>query len=1058
MSRPPSPIDDAAPAVLLGGGLARVERLEFGKFCIASDGPVERDRANVPIEHGQLGRSSGFPSEVARLCDPSIMSVSAGETDTPPPGCPHATVLRPIVGGGTEARSVFYRVRTRPEAGEGRAGRRYVMARYLMAESADVAPLTLLNAMDSSELRGLTRAEASNLEPLSAFAERPVLSRTVEAFRRGAVTYVLSGVPVSILDNISEGEFFSCVAALWLLLPSFLRAHLSAGWGSGNYFSGRLAVTHTARSADDCALFSPSSLTWAPPQRVTTWDANYNLVRRPFFPQRLEPGNAYARYFLSGEGWPQAPSPSLDRGMLSLISPMPDFQFTELPDWQDPITVRAFRYPGLKARDEFAYARLERWLEGEQDDGHALVLDVRRSMTYESTRLRSLRCMQDALAQPGTRRRGSMALWASVAGRRSDVFLNEVAVAAGPGSALAQLLVALSLSDLISALRSLTLAAERGEADDLLPDALLYLQVALDASLNRVEMEELALHARLLRLSLCPTTSTEVSPTTDDPSELPLIPTAYTEWVRRSDLRLIRAFASMPGTFAAQTFSKIRLISGSPAACALYAMLFGGGLTEQWRAVVNGLSDEERRVFTDVLDIQWGRADGDVAARREHLLSWFRQLGVRNNSNPLLRLERGEMYWDERNVELSRQQFSVLADDVELAHVPPSLQVKVSAFVLEYWLVFRKRMGEQELKWIDVVKFWPRFLARVLGYDFAHAVHVEPLEQAVERVAVALSLPRDVLNELLAARLLQANVEQGLASEFWKLARQSSRAAYDIRPNAIELCLHLARGRLPDSMPVSRMEISNCVQLVHAAGEIDRLLESAQGWWYSAREGRQLLLLLRLFPHENFVPTAVHLGGLVHYHGWLSDYLNEGDVPWSRRKDFELATRPFHSLSFRQDAHRWSDSYTSHSVVWAAFSGVPVSMLPHGALADALEAYCRVQQAQSDVELRALRREVKSHMCLTFLQSYFRQASFEPGLRAVLFEFVLPTLRRWYGQKDAQKLFAVIRNEIHDARVAARRQEFFPRSEPTLLELLRLIVRNSDTKVLNVAVKEFYRS
>jgi hypothetical protein len=755
MTWTPSPTELADHASK-GEGQVRVERLEFGKFCVDPDGPVERDRDGVPTEHGQLGRTSGFPADVARFCDPSIMGILAGETDPSPPACPHGTVFRPVVINGKETRSVFYRVRTRPEAGEGRTGRSYILARYLMAENNNLDPLTLLNAMDSRELRGMTRAEASDLTALSAFSDRPMLSRMVEAFRREAVRYILSGVPISILANISEGEFFSCVAALWPLLPVSLRAHLSASWGSGNSFSGGLSVTHTARKADDCALFSPTNLTWTSPEQVTIWNANYEPVRRSFSPQRLEPGDAFVKFFFEDAGgWPDIPSQSLDEKTLSLIDTAPEVQFPELPDWHDPATIWAFRYPGLKARDEFSYARLAEWLESDEDEEFELPLDVRRTMTYESTRLRSLRAVLNALTQPGSRRRGSMVLWASVMGRCPQSFIDFIAEIAGSGGALAQLLTALSQNDLPVALHSLTLAAERGEVEHLLPAALSHLHATLDASIESVNRESLALHARLLRLPL-PRTGPAASPATlGDDAELPPVPTAYTEWLRLRDLRLMRALASVPGTFSPETFSKIVRITGSPAAHALYEMLFGYGLPENLREVVTGLSFEERQVFASVLDNEWRRVDGNVTMRREQLLSWVRQLGMRDNAHPLLRLETGELRFDDRDRELSLERFRILAEDVEHARVPLSLEIKVSAFTLEHWFYFHQWMGAHENKWLDVIKYWPRPLAQVFGHSFAAAFHIVPVPPEIERVAHALLIPREQLNGLLAQRLPQ---------------------------------------------------------------------------------------------------------------------------------------------------------------------------------------------------------------------------------------------------------------------------------------------------------------
>jgi hypothetical protein len=279
---------------------------------------------------------------------------------------------------------------------------------------------------------------------------------------------------------------------------------LSLGWNIGSSYSGKLALTHTANRAGDAALFSPADLTWSPPDFVTTWDANYQPVRSRFFEKRLEPGRSYAQYAFSGNDDERAVnfSPSPKR-VLSLIGSFPSLKFSELPDWHDSVTIRAFRYPGLKARDNFAISLLEEWLKNGKGEGNPLLFLDARQYNYLSTRHNALELMINALAYPATRRRrGDMVLWRSLSGKCPDSFTSLIMAAKGRGADRARFMAALACHDIQETLRTLILATERAEqseAENLLDEVVSSLEARLDDSLQRPDISSLHYHEHLLQ-------------------------------------------------------------------------------------------------------------------------------------------------------------------------------------------------------------------------------------------------------------------------------------------------------------------------------------------------------------------------------------------------------------------------------------------------------------------------------------------------------------------------------------------------------------------------------
>jgi hypothetical protein len=61
---------------LAGKSATMSERLEFGKFCISQDGPIESNSDKIPIGYSQLGWSRKFPQELISNCHPTSLGIS----------------------------------------------------------------------------------------------------------------------------------------------------------------------------------------------------------------------------------------------------------------------------------------------------------------------------------------------------------------------------------------------------------------------------------------------------------------------------------------------------------------------------------------------------------------------------------------------------------------------------------------------------------------------------------------------------------------------------------------------------------------------------------------------------------------------------------------------------------------------------------------------------------------------------------------------------------------------------------------------------------------------
>lgn len=995
---------------------AMSERLEFGKFCVTPDGPIETNRDRIPIEHSQLGWSGGFPQELIPSCHPTSLGISREGSEPLPDEREHGTVLRPVVRHN-QIRSVFYSVRSRPEDGEEQTGRRYTLARYLVAPTEDASPLAMLFAMNSVPLRGMTRRDSREISPIALTEQEVPTNDVSEAFLREARIYVLSGVPISITDKIPEKEFFTLVSLLHESLPAILRPHLSAGWNVGSSYSGHLGVTYTIHRAANAALFSPHNLNWSSPECMTTWNAQRQPVVSSYDPSRLEPGRLFQEYIsLEAESRDLDDSLPGERSSI-LMDSLPSIDLPEFPDWHDASAVRVLRYPGLQARDQFAIAALSRWLI-HNDENPRLYRDARR-LSYRANRMKALDLILQALAEPASRGRADEALWLSVSDHAPSSFTIRINGARGTGAPRARLITAIGDGNVSETIRAFQLAVD-DEREDLPNQALAGLTRIFDESLSEANRNLLPFHIELL-----------VSP-----------PSHYREWVKRRALELMRALASQEGTPQA-AYESIATISDSDEARALLEFIKGVKPTPALTGFLHTLATAARGIFLELFNQSWGRKGEGTAERREDLLGWFHSLNPEEPVNPLLRLESGKRLED--------SEVSAVGDDVEHRRVPPSLLPSVAVLALERWSVLGRRVLTRPREWCELTRLWPTDHARILGGIEGQ----RSPSQRILRAATDLRLSFADITEILNARITRADFSTD-APVLWKWATSLEKRLM-AQVTALDLCVYLSAGELPPGKLATNSELQLFADFARVSNGLKLSSDTLQRLWAESTERWQMELFLFLFPMEDFQPSAYQLGLWVTAQDWLIRHLDRSHVHGHRRNRFYVATRPFQSLSYLDDGIHWQEGFIKTGI-WAAFQRVPVAILPTSALRRALRAYTSSEWTIPTAEQSPDLIDQQARMCLSFIKGYVGRdgqgsASLDPALRMVLLDFLLSALH--CNDYDAAiDVFVDIEARSPRSRSKRKPQYSFSSAMTALLEEVYML---SDSKLLQNVIDAYYK-
>jgi hypothetical protein len=933
-------------------GLISVERLEWGKACEVHDGPIVRS-----AEHRTLGKSAGFPADLAELCHPDQIGPVAGDEDFEPANYPHGTVLRPIVLRG-RITSVLVRVRRRPEDGDGGRARLYYLARYLAAATPGHDPLVLFAALQSEPLSGLTQAEAAALSPLLAAAEPPE-EDDARPFLGPALIWALSGVPMAITEPLPESTFFGWAAALWWLLPLPLRPLLSCGWGVAQQLSGRLLLAHSSEAAANAAVFSPRDGTWRAP-------AVYRFIHggteqtSEFHDQRLICGRLYAHSaFGFAAGTPRLEEP-IPRPEAETLAPPLDLAALPLqPDLVDPATVRALRRPGLVAFDDYRLDEAKGWLES----GQAAVPDPLAAfsdgLTYRRSRARAAAAALASLGSSnGTQARAEALLW-RLLGSGPEA-RGEVARAAGPGAARGHLLRVLSGeaadetdTDLPELLLRLVEAAERSEAGPLPEEAKQRLTAALDRSLEQLDARLADAHARMLRA--------------------PRLADDYEAWLRRRSYDLLFGLGRWrPPDFA----TALLRLGGRLPSLAIDALTrwFLGHLPDPGDAeALATLAPEVRDRLARCVTEAWQRPGRRPAERREGLLAWCGVQAPATSDDPLLLFALGTGM-------PSLDGAAAIAAEMERGAVPPSLHDPLAVLALDRWAVLGERMRRQPTAWHPIVERLPRTVAYLLfespgGVALTDAA--EPLRRAYGRFAPSAEEIRDIMARWLPRLPLRQIDSREAAATLWTWTVGSPPQPV---LDAVEVCRHLERGEWAPGERLSREEAEKVHRLVTGAVKLPALLPHREALWSTASRLWQMQLALNLFPADPLEPTASQLASLRRDPEWLCRHLDLPDLHPGRSRALRLALLRFHEVRYpREQGIQWSEALRQ-TVLWAVFEGVPFAQ--QGDLPAALEAFA--DQVTERIRLAA--RYLDGH-----------SADPKEAARRVAAGFVAPLLREALG-------------------------------------------------------------
>lgn len=1025
-----------------------LERLEYGKFCETHEGRIEGK-----AEHRLLGRSVGFPAGLVELCSPARIGISSDAFcfDDPSPDAPrHGTLLRPVFNGDPgHPLMLLCRVRMRPEDGEGGRERRYTTARYIVDPRGRAGPLDLLAAMEESPLCGVTREDVTpQLPPLPAPAAAHWADdhSNSSVFLRGALVYLLSGVPVGVADFVPEREFFGWVIALWRLLPRPLRPYLSAGWAVGGQLSGSLMVTYATRRTETCAVYTHALRKWTPPLRV----AGLGLgARSDEFDKFILPGRAYAREVFEAADVERRRLPALDNDDY-LTPKLAQVLHGRAIYMHEPLLVEALRLPGLRLLDA---QRFDAWCRDVSYAAEGRPFRANASkFIFDDNTLKAFLASVEALGDERTRPRADRAVWSFVVSRPDDRYEQLLADSDAGWAARARLLVSLAQPDAARTLAALCVAAEAapGQGGDLLPEVSSALSALLNSEASFAEGSALGSHARLLAAET--------------------LPEAYVAWLRSSvggranDFRLALSLLAdgRPGAWPAA--GRIAALTGSGAVAALCRYDQGNGPARADAEALKETDEANLGAFLATLLADWHRRpmmDADLAVGREFLLAWLRALpqefvtawlhaarrgqpvgrllpALPNESiSPLILIEFGE--------KLPPDAVTDIAADVERDGVPTSMLDAVADLTLKRWDVLGQRVEQKcdpRSPWSRVVAMWPdEFTETLLLPLQKRPAGEQPLDISEEAVRTG-STQIEKLIEIWHSKEARRRMKPGVAHLLWTWAA-NSLTEHRFSARLADICRSIEKEKaLPKLQPPTETDLETAIWLARASGVHRRLADSAHVLWDKARRPWHYRLLLGIFEEVHFEPSFPQVEKLIPYRMWLGKHLRQvKGVNPERCKRLVVATLDFHQVPFpgRGDLEFRDEYILGDSVLWAAFSGVPFKM--QGRLTLALEHY------GGDTPER-------SGLCRRYLTEYRGTAEYERALRKVIRGHLLPMLKRHYSLGEVERIFGFGREGGYRSGMSITqrwRHQLDPDSENLLSEVM-----DAGRKVIEPELRKMY--
>lgn len=957
----PAPV----PAAPLQSGFVEFERLEFGKFTLERNGPIEPN-----AEHRILAHTAGFPAELIDDCDPSTIGVGGNLADLPP-GWSHGTVLRPVIAGDRTV-PVMARLRQRPEQGEGATtGRSYTVARYLVGQASEtITPLAYFDAMQREPLGGFLRSEQDDVAPLRA-AVRQVPDRhdVHQPFVDVALTHVMSGIPINIVTPIPEEVFFTWATALSFLVPESMRPLLSFGWSVTEALVGQLTMTACPAGGAGAASYDPRTGTWTPPVMITLEGRR----EQAFAEQRLAPGRMYLHRAKTADDGTLLKALDEISGRFRLL---PDVALPRLPVMRHPALVRILRWPGLRLIDDYRLQQFTAWLEAGNPDAHAE--QFLGSFNFpESEHHALLAALTHGI---GFRPSAADAYFAALGRSELPPMLAvELRRVVRNGAARARLLISLAAGE---------------EPRRVLPQIV---DAALANELQNLSTDTTAAIARALD-----ETGFDLSATTAYATMLlaATTPPFITDWMRAHAMPLALALARWQPPSTREAISRLAMMVSDERISAIAAYVRGETPPASTAALRDG-EIQAREAFARQAAADWEMVGSAAAERRERILEWGRYLRPEPRRHSLLRFAYGE------NTEADVDN---IATEIEAARLPASLSVQAAAYALQHWKALGPRIRRQKPPWTHLTSQWPRVAQLVLldeifgpGETVPHAV-----QQAFDRLEISADETEELLRRWIP-RLDETDLDaRDVARFLWRLACQAEAGLR--ATTCVNICRNLDAGNF-DAAATPAEDQVRAVERLCIAAEENTSAEHGTLLFQNAVEMWQIRIAFELYPGVALVPTLNQLHTLARNRPWLNDHLARPNVVESRRAACRLATATFHQYAYGATTLPWRGEYAT-SFLWGAFSGVPLSQ--QGSLYDTLQHFTHTAQ-----ERIAAAGEYHRNL----------QPDDEgDGVERIIRDVLIPLFDQGVGRSDGRFLLTVIHERNHPpARFTGRVRLFLRR-------------------------------
>lgn len=976
-----------------------VERLEFGKFCVSPAGAVIRDNGTV-IEYSLLGKSRDFPRELVNYCKPNLLDIEAENEDVISNVFPYGTVLRPFVTKKV-VQPIFFRVGRRFENGENaRSGRRYKLGRYLTSADYRIHPFSFFEAMEQLPLNGITIEDSRKIGPLSVNEHIFKADSLDYTFVKKALTFILSGIGVTVSDDMPERDFFQLVFGVWSLLPRQLRPYLSAGWGISQTLANGLIISCNSGQSNMRAYFSAASQEWRNPlQIVSPGTEATNLV--DFVPQMIKPGEIYSQQVFSEltDKSIRGDYISSDEAVIASfsskwINELPKEEFSAFPIWQDISLRKIFRSPALKALDSNTLENFKKWLIG---GGQEPFLDV-KNFFFLPNRINAFEAILKSFAGTGDeKKRAELALWNSLSKNTHKDFIEMLKEHDYDNKDRALLFTAIksgneteTLKYLIRATNGCELAANNCEADDLPEYVTSRLEKLLDKTITEPHKEPLSYHKQLLILNN--------------------ISDVYQNWLRNEGRRLLLTIVKEFGGFEFAASPHINQIIEDRIVQTVEKVQAFSEPKNNDVSTIKSLTVEEKNLFAGFIYSLWEKSESldRPLDRREILLLWLDLIKPFETDLPLWNIA-FEQY-------IPPERLSKLFNEVNKNLVPKSLENRLAAYALLNWNLFGAEINHNFTSWQNVVSHFPINYEKALFPGKNRQTGNRPkitknISEAVKNLTVSPGEADGLINYWI--RISPEHSLQMLPF-LWKILIE--RGKYDASGSIASLCRIMQTGHLPEGELPPLDQMITLIRFIHNAQADKSLKKYAKIWWNTNQHlaeksrspdnnrAKKIILLLSLFPDIDFKPTAKQLELLVPYRQWLRRHLSEQAIHPNRSKRFTIASLDFNEVGFESAKRAWNEELAD-TVLWAVFSGASPKLQSPGTLRRALQLYSYTNGVRSDEETGR-----RAEMCLSYLEGYLNHNSriWSEALAKVSIEGLIPLLHKRLHHQE--KVVEVVKN------------------------------------------------